>query len=434
MASKRGFAKAIGSLPDASESVEWAHQLKRGRVPGPRMEHNKLLSDECGLSTKAVHAGTFVDPTTGAVGTPIFQTTTFLFGEHTYASFAQGVTRDVPIYTRYGNPNQWAVQEKIASLEGAESSVVFASGMAAIATTLQALTNRGGHIVTSYDVYGGTYNLMREDMHQIGREVTFVDQTDCNQIERAIQDNTQILYFETLTNPLLKPIDLPRLGQIAAREHLLLVVDNTFLTPVFLKPLEHGAHIVIHSGTKYLNGHSDLTCGCASGSRKYIDRIWSQMLKSGGPLDAMSCFLLERGLKTLAVRMRAHHENASALVEFLSRHPRVRRVHHPLASDYEYSWVRSFCRDGYGGVMSFEVEGGDEAALRLMDNLEIATAATSLGGVETLVSLPFNTSHSSLTARQRADIGLLPGLVRYSVGIEDSRDLIRDLERALGEP
>lgn len=161
MPSTKALAKAVGSLPDAGENVDWTHQLKRGRVPGPRLDHNRLVSAELGISTKAVHAGTYVDPTTGAVGTPVFQTTTFLFGEHTYASFEQGVTRDVPIYTRYGNPNQWAVQEKIASLEGAESALVFASGIAAISTVLLALTNHGGHVVTSYDVYGGTYNLMR---------------------------------------------------------------------------------------------------------------------------------------------------------------------------------------------------------------------------------------------------------------------------------
>lgn len=427
------FSKAIGDLPGAGDDVEWAHQLKRGRVPGPRMEHNRLVSDESGLSTKAVHAGTYVDPTTGAVGTPLFQTTTFLFGEHTYASFAQGVTRDVPIYTRYGNPNQWAVQEKIASLEMAESSLVFSSGMAAIATTLQALTNHGGHIVTSYDVYGGTYNLMREDMHQVGRDVTFVDQTDVPAIERAIQHNTQVLFFETLTNPLLKPVDLRALGQLAARERLLLIVDNTFLSPVFLRPLHHGAHVVIHSGSKYLNGHSDLICGCASGSRKYVDRIWAQMLKSGGSLDPMSCFLLERGLKTLAVRTRAQHACATALTAFLERHPKIRRVHHPAAQSYAYPWFRELCPDGYGGVLSFEVEGGDEAALRLLDALTIPAAATSLGGVESLVSLPFNTSHSSLTAAQRAAVGIMPGLVRFSVGIEDERDLLADLDLALAQ-
>lgn len=265
----------------------------------------------------------------------------------------------------------------------------------------------------------------------MGREVTFVDPTDLGAIESAVRENTQVLFFETLTNPLLKPVNLPKLGALAAREHLLLIVDNTFLSPMFLRPLEHGAHIVIHSASKYLNGHSDLICGCASGSRKYIDRAWAQLLRSGGSLDLTSCFLLERGMKTLAIRMRAQHETAAQLVEFLESHPNIEAVHHPLAKSYCYAWVRDFCREGYGGVLRFEVAGGDAAALRLLERVAIPAAATSLGGVESLISLPFNTSHSALTAAQRTAIGIRPGLVRLSVGIEDARDLIQDLDRAL---
>jgi cystathionine beta-lyase/cystathionine gamma-synthase len=303
--------------------------------------------------------------------------------------------------------------------------------MAAISTTLQALTNHGGHIITSYDIYGGTYNLMREDMHQTGRDVSFVAPDDMSAIEAEIRDNTQVLFFETLTNPLLKPINLPALGELARRQRLLLVVDNTFLSPIFLRPLKHGAHIVIHSGTKYLNGHSDLTCGSAAGSRKYVDRIWAQMLRNGGSLDPMSCFLLERGMKTLAVRMHKHHENATALAAHLTQHPRIKHVYHPSIRDYPYPWLHKFCKDGYGGMLSFEVVGGDAAALKLLENLRVPAVATSLGGVESLVSLPFNTSHSSLTASQREAIGIRPGLVRFSAGIEDTRDLIDDLDRAL---
>lgn len=431
MSETKTYSKAIGQLPDAGDDREWMNDLRRGRVPGPRMEQNRLVPDACGVSTKAVHAGTYVDPTTGAVGTPIFQTTTFHFSQHTYASFSQGSVRDVPIYTRYGNPSQWSVQEKIATLEGAESAMVCSSGMAAIAMTIQGLTNRGGHIVTSYDMYGGTYNLMRDDMHQMGREVTYVDGSDFQQIERAIRDDTQVLLFETLTNPLLKPIPLPQVAELAAKHHILLIVDNTFLSPVYLRPLQHGADIVIHSGSKYLNGHSDLTCGTVSGSRKLVDRVWAQMLRTGGCLEPMSCFLLERGLKTLSIRMKAQHANAVELVRYLSGHPKIVKVHHPSAPDYRYPWLSEFCPDGFGGVLSFEVAGGDEAALRLLDLLELPRAATSLGAVESLVSLPFNTSHSSLTAPQRTAVGILPGLVRYSVGIEDARDLVADLDRAL---
>jgi cystathionine beta-lyase/cystathionine gamma-synthase len=404
--------------------------LKRGRVPGPRLANQRVL-DDTGLGTRSVHAGTYEDPVTGAVGTPVFQSSTFAFTEDTYQAFEQGDIRDVPIYGRYGSPNQWAVQEKVAALEGAESALVFSSGMAAITTTLLALTNRGGHIVSSRDVYGGTFNLLREDMHQLGRQVSFVDPTDVGAVRAAVRDETQVLFFESLTNPLLKAAPLADLARLAQERHLLLVVDNTFLSPIFLRPAEHGAHIVVHSATKYLNGHSDITAGVASGSRKYIDRVWAQSLKFGGSLDALTCFLLERGLKTLSLRMERHHANAVAVAAFLAGHPGVRRVHHPSRPEYPYPWLAGLCPDGYGGMVSFEVAGGNGAALKFLDRLRIPLVATSLGGVESLASLPFNTSHSFLTDRQRREVGIEPGLVRLSVGVEDADDLIADLDQAL---
>jgi cystathionine beta-lyase/cystathionine gamma-synthase len=271
--SNKTFSKALGSVPETGKDTEWSNSLKRGRVPGPRMQEHKMLDGEYGDSTQAIHAGTYLDPTTGAVGTPIFQTSTFCFSDHTYDSFSQGLIRDVPIYTRYGNPTVWSVQEKISALENAESSVLFSSGMSAIVTTLVALTNNSGHIISSRDVYGGTFNFLREDLHQMGRQLTFVDSTSIAEIEAAIRENTQVLFFESLTNPLLKAIPLIELAELARKYKLLLVIDNTFLSPYHLKPLDFGAHIVLHSCTKYMNGHSDLVAGVVSGSRKYIDRI-----------------------------------------------------------------------------------------------------------------------------------------------------------------
>lgn len=424
------MAKSEGNAPGAGQDRQWADSLQRGRVPGPRLAQQRVV-DGTGPSTRSVHAGTHEDPVTGAVGTPVFASTTFTFTDDTYEAFDQGHIRDVPIYGRYGSPNQWAVQEKIASLENAESALVFSSGMAAITTTLLAVTNRGGHIVSSRDVYGGTFNLLREDMHQLGRSVTFTDSTDIDAIEAAIRDETQVLFFETLTNPLLKAIPLTLLGRLAEEHNLLLVVDNTFLSPIHLRPLEHGAHIVIHSATKYLNGHSDVTAGVASGPRKYVDRIWQQMLKFGGSLDAVMCFLLERGLKTLAVRMQRHSANATAIAAFLAGHPMVGAVHHPSLDAYPCPWLRELCPEGWGGMVAFEVRGGDEAALKFLHRLNLPIVATSLGGVESLVSLPFNTSHSFLNERQRRDVGIAPGLVRFSAGIEDNEDLIADLDQAL---
>jgi cystathionine beta-lyase/cystathionine gamma-synthase len=425
------MSKAIGEAASPGEDRSWSNKLTRGRVPGPRLPEQRVVDDTVGMSTKSVHSGTYLDPVTRAVGTPIFQATTFEFNEHTYGAFDQGHIRDVPIYGRYGSPNQWVVQEKVAALENAESAVAFSSGMAAVSTTLLTLTNRGGHVVSSQDIYGGTYNLLREDLPQYGRDVTFTDATDIEKIVAAIQPNTQVLFFETLTNPLLKALPLVELAAVAAERDLLLVIDNTFLTPYCLRPLELGAHVVIHSGTKYLGGHSDVTAGVAAGSRKYMDRIWSTLLRLGGSLDAFPCFLLERGLKTLALRMRAHCENADRLAAFLAGHPRVTAVHHPSQPGYGYPWLHDYCRSGYGGMVSFEVDGGDEAALKFLDRLTIPSVATSLGGIESLVSLPFNTSHSFLTVRQRRELGILPGLVRFSVGIEDIEDLIADVDAAL---
>lgn len=425
------MTKAVGDAASAGRDRDWSNDLQRGRVPGPRLPQQRVLGAGTGASTRAVHSGTYEDPITGAVGTPVFQASTFRFSEHTYEAFEQGHVRDVPTYGRYGSPNQWAVQEKVAALENAESALVFSSGMAAIATTLLALTNHGGHVISSRDVYGGTYSLLREDMHQFGREVTFVDPTDLDQVRAAIRDNTQVLLFETLSNPLLKAIPLVELAELAAAEDLLLVIDNTFLSPALLRPIEHGAHIVIHSATKYLNGHSDVTAGVASGSRKYVDRIWALLLRLGGSLEAFPCFLLERGLKTLAPRMRAHSESATAVAGFLSGHRNVVAVHHPSLGDYPYKWLYEVAPSAWGGMVSFEVAGGDPTALALLDRLRLPVVATSLGGVESLVSLPFNTSHSLLTVRQRREVGINPGLVRFSCGIEDTEDLIADLDQAL---
>jgi cystathionine beta-lyase/cystathionine gamma-synthase len=422
---------AEGSMPDANSQTSWMNMLSRKRMPGPRTPHHSTLESSLGDSTKSVHSGTYSDPISGAVGTPIFQTTTFKFQEKTYDAFFQGVTRDIPIYTRYGNPSQWSVQEKISALENAESAVVFSSGMAAISTTIFALTNNGGHIITSYDLYGGTYNLVREDMHQAGREVSFVDPASIRDIEASIQDNTQMILLESLTNPLLKGLPMSQISELAKKHNILVVIDNTFLSPMGFKAIDHGADVVLHSATKYLNGHSDLTAGVASGSRKFMDRIWAQMLRFGGHLDANSCFLLERGLKTLALRMSAHSKNSSAIAHYLDQHPKIKKVYHPCLENYPYKEMAEICHNRSGGIVSFEVEGGNEAGKRFMEKLNIATMATSLGGVESLVSMPFNTSHSSLTERQQQQVGIMPGLVRFSAGIEDVQDLLNDIKQAL---
>ncbi len=428
MSKKRLYGDA--NSKSASRNVGgWIKDLDRARQSGPFLEAHPM--DAMGMSTKAVHAGTHDDARTGAVGTPIYQTSTFILHEETYESIEEGFGRDRFIYTRYGNPSQWAVQEKLASLEGAESALVFSSGMAAISAAVLAMVDVGAHVVAASDLYGGTYNLFNQEFPSLGMSATLIDSYDIEAIEAAILPNTQILYFETITNPVLKVVDIPALVDIARRHNLRLIVDSTFAPPPVMKPLELGVDLVVHSASKYLNGHSDLIAGAVCGSRKLIDMIWPRLLNYGGQLDPHAAFLLERGLKTLDIRMKAHEKSATALAEFLETHPAVDKVVYPmLPSHPDHARAKELMKMGTGNV-TFFVKGGDQAALKLMDHLHLPKQATSLGGIESLISLPFNSSQSTMTSRQRADIGIHTGCVRLSVGIEDADDLIADFDQAL---
>lgn len=427
----KGDARAIST---GVGSAAWVHELVRQRQSGPSLRLNPIetMGSGLGAATLAVHAGTHDDPVTGAVGTPIYQSSTFLLGQDQYRAVQEGYARDRFIYTRYGNPSQWALQEKMAALEGAESAIVFSSGMAAISATVLSMLDKGAHVVASSELYGGTYNLFHHELPAMGFRVSYVSPRDLAGIEAAIESGTMLLYFETLTNPLLKLVDLPALGDIARRHQVRLVVDATFTTPIGMHALEHGAHVVVHSATKYLNGHSDLVAGVAVGARKNIDPIWPRLLAFGGCLDPHACFLLERGLKTLPLRMRAHEAGAMALAEFLQGHPKVTEVHYPgLPSHADHVLAKRLLRNT-GGMVAFAV-GSDEKALQLLDALHLTRQATSLGGVESLISLPFNTSHAAYTAQQRVALGIAPGCVRLSVGIEDPCDLMADLAQALAQ-
>lgn len=407
----------------------WINELDRSRQSGPFLSAHPM--NDMGMSTKAVHAGTHDDPRTGAVGTPIYQTSTFILHEETYGSIEEGFGRDRFIYTRYGNPSQWAVQEKLATLEGAESAIVFSSGMAAITAAVMALVDKGAHVVAASDLYGGTYNLFNQEFPSLGMSATLVDSYDLEEIEAAIQPNTQILYFEVITNPVLKVVDIPALVDIAKRHNLRLIVDSTFAPPPVMKSLEFGVDLVVHSASKYLNGHSDLIAGVVCGPRKLVDMIWPRLLNYGGSLDPHACFLLERGLKTLDIRMKAHEAGATALAKFLETHPTVENVLYPmLPSHPDHARAKDLMKMGTGNV-TFFVKGGDQAALALLDHLKLPKQATSLGGIESLISLPFNSSQATMTSRQRAEIGIHPGCVRLSVGIEDANDLIADFDQAL---
>lgn len=408
----------------------WFSDLQRKRESGPNLNpHNYSTFGE---STKSVHAGQYDDPNTGAVGTPIFQNSTFYLNSNVYSAIEEGRGRDAFIYSRYGNPSQWAVQQKISVLENAESSIVFSSGMAAITTAILGLVEKGCHIVTSRDLYGGSYNFIYEDLQKYGITTTFVDTIDMKAIEAAINEKTKILYFESLTNPVLKVSNIPELVKLTIQHGCRLIIDNTFLTPYNIKMLDLGVDIVVNSATKYFGGHSDLIAGTLSGSRKLVDQIWPQMLKSGGSLDPHACFLLERSLKTFALRMRTHNANALELATFLENQPEIVRVYYPsLKTHPQYELTKSLLKGKNGGMIAFEVRGGNKKAHELLKNLFIPKEATSLGGVETLVSLPYNTSQASLTKGQRIATGINDGLIRLSVGVEDIEDLINDFKQAL---
>ena len=408
----------------------WFNDLKRSRQKGPRLIDNRY--DNYGDSTKSVHAGQYDDPQTGALGTPIFQCSTFYLNDTSYEAISEGRGRDEMIYSRYGNPSQWSVQEKISALEKAESSIVFSSGMAAISSTLLAMLDKGSHIVSSRDIYGGTYNFLYEDLDKFGMNVSFTSPTDLKEIENSIQDNTKILYFEALTNPLLKITPIRELVALGKKYNLRVIIDNTFLTPYNVKMLDLGVDLVINSATKYLNGHSDLIGGTVSGSRKLVDLIWPQILKNGGSMDPHACFLLERSLKTFALRMQTHNKNALELAIYLENHPKINRVYYPgLISHNQFELATEQLQGKNSGMISFEIEGGNTKAHALLNNLKIPKEATSLGGVESLISLPYNTSQASLTREQQQKIGINEGLIRLSVGIEEINDLISDFDQAI---
>lgn len=411
------------------ESV-WFNDLKRKRESGPRLGDNRY--SKFGDGTKSVHAGQYDDPQTGALGTPIFQSSTFYLNESSYEAIQKGNGRDKLIYSRYGNPSQWSVQEKVSALENAESSIVFTSGMAAISSTLLAILDKESHVVSSRDIYGGTYNFLYEDLDRYNMSVTFTSPTDIKEIEGAINENTKVLYFEALTNPLLKIAPIKALVALGKKHNLRVIIDNTFLTSYNVKMLDLGVDLVVNSATKYLNGHSDLIGGTVSGSRKLVDRIWPQLLKNGGSMDPHACFLLERSLKTFALRMKTHNSNALALATFLENHPKIKRVYYPgLESHDQYKLAKEQLKGKNSGMISFEIEGGDKNAHQLLKNLQLPKEATSLGGVESLISLPYNTSQASLTKEQQKTIGINDGLIRLSVGVEDIADLISDFNQSI---
>jgi cystathionine beta-lyase/cystathionine gamma-synthase len=378
-----------------------------------------------GFATRAIHAGQAPDPATGAVVVPIYQTST-------YAQDALGKHRGYE-YSRTGNPTRAALETCIAALEGGAHGLAFASGMAAEAAIMQ-LLKPGDHTVAVDDLYGGSYRLFRRVLEPMGLTFSFVDGSDLTAVEKSLTDRTRIVWVESPTNPLLKLVDIEAVSKLAHARQALLVVDNTFMSPYFQRPLSLGADIVVHSATKYLGGHSDVIGGTLVVNRDDLfERLSFLQNAVGGVPGPMDAWLVLRGIKTLAIRMREHDHNARQIAAFLIDHPKVARVFYPGLPDHPQRDLARRQMSGFGGMISFEVKGGLEPARRVVERTRLFTLAESLGGVESLIELPAAMTHASIPAETRRAHGVADGLVRVSVGIEDAADLISDLDRALAE-
>jgi cystathionine beta-lyase/cystathionine gamma-synthase len=385
-----------------------------------------------GDSSRSVHSGEVRDPSTGSVTTPIYQTSNFAFEDTDSLVAVMSEKQEGYVYTRYGNPTVRAVEKKLADLERTEDAVAFSSGMAAVATTIMTLVSTGDHIVSSQGVYGGTFILLNGLLRKFGVEVTFVDPLHPEEMDEAVKPNTKLIYVESPTNPTLRLVDLDMVSETGKKRGIRTVIDNTFASPINQRPKEHGFDIIVHSATKYLGGHNDVTAGLVCGDRNLVHAIKENLKTLGGVLDPHCAYLLLRGMKTLAVRVEKHNRNGMEVAGYLETHPKVSRVHYPgLRSHPQHALARKQMR-GFGGVVSFELKGKREAS-KFVDRLKMAYLTPSLGGAETLVTQPATTSHYKVSPQDRAKQGITDDLVRLSLGIEDSEDIISDLEQAFSK-
>ena len=366
-----------------------------------------------------------------SLSTPIFQSSTFYFDSVEQAQAAFEGKEDAYIYTRLGNPTQTALETEIAYLEGTDDAIAFASGMAAISTTVLALVRPGENMVSADTVYGGTHALFMKILPNVGIEVRRVDASDLKNIEEAIDKKTRLLFIETPANPTMRCYDIEACAEIARKHGIYLAVDNTFMTPYYQNPAQLGADIVIHSATKYLGGHGDTVAGIVAANAELCGIIRENLIDYGGIISPFNAWLILRGLKTLPVRMDRHTENATEIAKFLSFHPKVTSVSYPgLRTHPDYEIHRRQAR-GAGGMLCFELKGGREAGRTLLDSVEICTLAVSLGDVDTLIEHPATMTHSTYSAEELAKVGITEGMVRLSVGLEDVDDIIEDLRQAL---
>src|SRR5487761_114757 len=375
------------------------------------------------IETKVVHSGEPSPRILGSVSTPIFQSAMF-------ESSGEGSYHEIRYIRLNNTPNHLVLHKKLAALEGAEDALVTGSGMAAITTTLLALLSKGDHVLAQDCLYGGTHDFVTKDLGQFGISSDFINANDPTSWERKLKPNTKAIYVETMTNPLLEVGDLKAVVEFARSHNLVSIIDNTFATPINFRPPEEGFDLSLHSATKYLNGHSDIVAGAVIGRADIVSKIKRRLDHLGGSLDPHACFLLERGIKTLALRVNYQNESALKIAKYLAMHEGVKKVNYPGLETHLQHRRATELFEGYGGMLSFELDGGKDAAELFMKSVTIPIVAPSLGGVESLITTPATTSHSGMTPQDRQKIGITDGLIRFSVGVEATDDIIEDFEQA----
>jgi cystathionine beta-lyase/cystathionine gamma-synthase len=383
-----------------------------------------MSADSDRIETKIIHAGEPSPRIMGAVNIPIFQSAMFEYsGETSYHDLK---------YIRLNNtPNQAALGRKLSALENAEAALVTSSGMAAISTALLTVLPPGGHLLAQKCLYGGTYDFVTRDLDTFGMSYDLLDANDPGSWKEKLRPNTKAIYVETITNPLMEVADHRAIVRFAKENNLVSLIDNTFASPINFRPPEFGYDLSLHSCTKYLNGHSDIVAGAIIGRANLVEKIKHRLDHLGGSLDPHACYLLHRGMKTLALRVRYQNESALKIAKFLHDHPSVRNVNYPGLEDHPQHQRALELFDGFGGMLSFELNGDTKAAEQFIKKTRLPMVAPSLGGVETLLTLPAKTSHAGMTPKDRQELGITDGLIRMSVGIENTDDIIQDFEQAL---
>ena len=392
-----------------------------------------MENKKCGLGTTAIHAGTLKN-LYGTLAMPIYQTSTFIFDSAEQGGRRFALEEAGYIYTRLGNPTTTVLEDKIAALEEGEAAVATSSGMGAISSTLWTVLKAGDHIVTDKTLYGCTFALMCHGLTRFGIDVTFVDTSNLDEVKNAMKENTRVVYLETPANPNLKIVDIEALAKLAhTNPNTLVIVDNTFATPYMQKPLTLGADVVVHSVTKYINGHGDVIAGLVITNKALADQIRFVGLKdmTGAVLGPQDAYYIIRGMKTFEIRMERHCKNARKVVEFLNNHPKIEKIYYPgLETHPGYEIAKKQMKD-FGAMISFELKGGFEAGKTLLNSLKLCSLAVSLGDTETLIQHPASMTHSPYTKEEREAAGITDGLVRLSVGLENVEDIIADLEHGL---